>query len=127
MDGTISLKEVWKVEEFHPGRNYRCVDGAFSQKQLGRFPSFKKLINIQCIGEKEVGDYWMSDGTEGGYNFKKGLKYGELVGPQEHRYVGMSVRPVFGGMPSYAPSVSYLHYKAPPMKKIVFNWYGRTK
>ena len=54
MDGTISLKEVWKVEEFHPGRNYRCVDGAFSQKQLGRFPSFKKLINIQCIGEKEV-------------------------------------------------------------------------
>ena len=90
-------------------------------------PAAGLKMGTKCIGEKEVGDYWMSDGTEGGYNFKKGLKYGELVGPQEHRYVGMSVRPVFGGMPSYAPSVSYLHYKAPPMKKIVFNWYGRTK
>ena len=54
VDGTTSLEEVWKAEIFHPGRNYRCVDGVFSQKQLGKLPSFKRLVNIRCIGKKKV-------------------------------------------------------------------------
>ena len=51
VDGTTSLKEVWKAEIFHSGRNYRYVDGVFSQKQLERLPAFKRLVNIRCIGK----------------------------------------------------------------------------
>ena len=51
VDGTTSLEEAWKAENFHPGRNYRCVDGVFSQNQLGRLPAFKRLVNIRCIGK----------------------------------------------------------------------------
>ena len=54
VDGTTSLEEVWKAEIFHSGRNYRYVDGVFSQKQLGKLPSFKRLVNIRCIGKKKV-------------------------------------------------------------------------
>ena len=54
VDGTTSLKEVWKAEIFHSGRNYRYVDGVFSQNKLGKLPAFKRLVNIRCIGKKKV-------------------------------------------------------------------------